>query len=117
MSRRLAAWSLVFCSFIMSARAADGPPAADADEAGRATRWSELQQAIFGARVIHDGSAWLNIEAPARAPRSGTLSHHRQQSRPARGTFLLRTAGRSALAQVAGAGQRLHLYSRGRRDQ
>ncbi len=91
MSRRLAAWSLVFCSFIMSARAADGPPAADADEAGRATRWSELQQAIFGARVIHDGSAWLNIEAPARAldaalvPVSLTLSGEH----PVQGLYLI----------------------------
>jgi len=47
-----------------AAHAADSP---DGEEAERAERWKELQHALFGDRKIQDGSAWLGIEAPARA--------------------------------------------------
>lgn len=39
----------------------------DSDAAAYASRWKDLQHAIFGDRVIQDGSAFLAIEAPARA--------------------------------------------------
>jgi sulfur-oxidizing protein SoxY len=42
-------------------------PAQDEEEAARMARWTELQHAIFADRPIHDGSAWLAIEAPVRA--------------------------------------------------
>jgi sulfur-oxidizing protein SoxY len=41
------------------------PP--DDEEAERATRWKDLQHAIFADRQIRDGSGWMNIDAPARA--------------------------------------------------
>lgn len=31
------------------------------------TRWKDLQHAIFGDRVVRDGTGWLAIDAPARA--------------------------------------------------
>lgn len=48
---------------------AAAPPAhaPDDEEPARAARWKDLQHAIFGERVIQDGSAWMGIEAPARA--------------------------------------------------
>jgi len=91
LNRGLAAWGLVLCSWIAGARAADEPPSADAEEAARTARWSELQQAIFGARVVHDGSAWLGIDAPQRAldaalvPVSLTISGER----PIQGLYLI----------------------------
>src|ERR1700738_4944125 len=39
----------------------------DGEETARAERWKELQHALFGDRQIQDGSAWLGIDAPARA--------------------------------------------------
>src|SRR5882762_11853870 len=49
----------------LNAAHAAGSP--DGDEAERAGRWKELQHALFGDRQIQDGSAWLGIDAPARA--------------------------------------------------
>jgi sulfur-oxidizing protein SoxY len=48
------------------ARGAEPAAAAD-DEALRAARWAELKHALFGVREVRDGSAWLAIDAPARA--------------------------------------------------
>src|SRR5260370_2016974 len=45
----------------------NGAGSPDGEEAGRAERWKELQHALFGDRQIQDGSAWLGIDAPARA--------------------------------------------------
>jgi sulfur-oxidizing protein SoxY len=47
--------------------AAHGALAADDEEAARAARWQELEQALFGGRAVQDGSAWMGIEAPERA--------------------------------------------------
>jgi len=41
--------------------------AQDANDAERATRWKDLQHAIFGDRSVKDGSALLEIDAPVRA--------------------------------------------------
>src|SRR5260221_2975608 len=45
----------------------NGAGSPDGDETERAERWKELQHALFGDRQIQDGSAWLGIDAPARA--------------------------------------------------
>jgi sulfur-oxidizing protein SoxY len=37
------------------------------DAAARAARWQDLQHALFGARKVEDGSAWIAIDAPGRA--------------------------------------------------
>jgi hypothetical protein len=42
-------------------------PESNAEEVERAARWQELQHALFAGRSIQDGSAWMGIEAPARA--------------------------------------------------
>jgi sulfur-oxidizing protein SoxY len=47
---------------LAAAIAADDP-----EEAERTARWTELQHAIFAERPIKDGSAFLSIDAPARA--------------------------------------------------
>ncbi len=43
------------------------PAAAEMDDAARAARWADLQHAVFGDRLVGDGSDVLRIEAPARA--------------------------------------------------
>ena len=45
----------------------NGAGETEGDETERAERWKELQHALFGGRQIQDGSAWLGIDAPARA--------------------------------------------------
>jgi sulfur-oxidizing protein SoxY len=45
----------------------NGAGSPDGEETERAERWKELQHALFGDRQIQDGSAWLGIDAPARA--------------------------------------------------
>jgi len=37
------------------------------DEAERAARWKELQQAVFGKRTLEDGSGILEVNAPTHA--------------------------------------------------
>lgn len=37
------------------------------DDAARAERWHELQQAIFGDRTIGDGAGFVTLDAPQRA--------------------------------------------------
>jgi sulfur-oxidizing protein SoxY len=44
-----------------------GPARAERSEAERAARWSELQHAIFGNRVVEDAGDLVAIDAPARA--------------------------------------------------
>jgi len=63
---------LAFCAGwgLNSAHAAgseNGAGSPDGEETERAERWKELQHALFGDRQIQDGSAWLGIDAPARA--------------------------------------------------
>ena len=50
--------------FLACAQAA---PAGDEEETARTARWKDLQHAIFADRQIQDGTAFLSIEAPARA--------------------------------------------------
>jgi sulfur-oxidizing protein SoxY len=40
---------------------------ADDEEALRATRWKNLQQAIFHGRIVQDGGSVIQIDAPPRA--------------------------------------------------
>src|SRR5690349_8022314 len=47
--------------------AASLPAAAEVDEATRAQRWDELRGAIFGDRVVADGTGLVSIEAADRA--------------------------------------------------
>ncbi len=66
MTRALALPALaLLCSGVVYGAAVPAP-AAD-DEAARAARWQDLQHALFGNRPVQDGSAWLDIDAPARA--------------------------------------------------
>jgi sulfur-oxidizing protein SoxY len=44
-----------------------GAAAQDESDAQRDARWQELKQAIFAGRPVQDGSALLEIDAPARA--------------------------------------------------
>src|SRR5712692_9358823 len=44
-----------------------GPARAEPSEAERAARWSELQHAIFGNRVVEDAGDLVAIDAPLRA--------------------------------------------------
>ncbi|HEY2686065.1 MAG TPA: quinoprotein dehydrogenase-associated SoxYZ-like carrier [Steroidobacteraceae bacterium] len=37
------------------------------EEQEQAARWASIQQSVFGARKVEDGSAWLSLEAPLRA--------------------------------------------------
>jgi sulfur-oxidizing protein SoxY len=82
------------CALVCSAvahAAPPSPPAAGDDEAARTARWQELQHALFGERPVADGSAWLDIDAPARAldaalvPVSLTL----KGDRPIKGIYLI----------------------------
>ncbi|MBV9654623.1 MAG: quinoprotein dehydrogenase-associated SoxYZ-like carrier [Acetobacteraceae bacterium] len=41
--------------------------AAEAEDAGRAERWTELQHAVFGERALADGAGVIALEAPSRA--------------------------------------------------
>jgi sulfur-oxidizing protein SoxY len=41
--------------------------AAPDEEAERATRWKELEQALFPNRAVQDGTGWIDIDAPERA--------------------------------------------------
>jgi sulfur-oxidizing protein SoxY len=40
---------------------------ADGDETARAARWQDLQHAIFGNKLLEDGSGFIKIDAPERA--------------------------------------------------
>jgi sulfur-oxidizing protein SoxY len=44
-----------------------GPAYADDDEAARADRWKDLQQAIFPGRPLKDGGGLIQLDAPPRA--------------------------------------------------
>jgi len=50
-----------------AAGAAHAAPGPDDEDAARATRWRDLQHAIFGDRRIQDGAGWIEIDAPVRA--------------------------------------------------
>jgi sulfur-oxidizing protein SoxY len=50
-----------------AAGAAHAAPVPDDEDAARATRWRDLQHAIFGDRRIQDGAGWIEIDAPVRA--------------------------------------------------
>lgn len=74
-----------------SAHAAQTAPAPDDEEADRATRWKDLQHAIFGDRPIQDGSAWMGIDAPARALDAALVPVNltMQGDRPVKGIYLI----------------------------
>lgn len=44
-----------------------GPARAEEDDAARAARWKDVQQAVFGNRPVLDGHAMLTLKAPPRA--------------------------------------------------
>lgn len=52
---------------VTSMSAADVDGAAPADDPSRIERWSALKEAIFGKRAVTDGTAVIQLDAPARA--------------------------------------------------
>lgn len=52
---------------ITSVEAADIDGAAPANDPSRVERWNALQEAIFGKRKVMDGTAVIQLDAPARA--------------------------------------------------
>jgi sulfur-oxidizing protein SoxY len=68
---RWAAPLLLAIAGIASAQSVPAPaqtdPATDQDAAERAARWTELRHALFAGRTVGDGTAWMGIDAPARA--------------------------------------------------
>jgi sulfur-oxidizing protein SoxY len=59
-------WMAAFAA-LFGLTAAGAARAQQDDEATRAARWQDLQHAIFGARKVEDGSAFIAIDAPVRA--------------------------------------------------
>jgi len=43
------------------------PVRADEDDVARAARWDDLRHAVFGDRVVQDGTEFIALEAPPRA--------------------------------------------------
>jgi sulfur-oxidizing protein SoxY len=60
-------WVPITLIFTWGLNAAYAAPAPDDEEAERATRWKDLQHAIFGDRAIQDGAGFIVIDAPLRA--------------------------------------------------
>lgn len=57
----------IACAVLAGAICLVAPPGRADDMAAYAQRWKDLRQALFGSRVVHDGSAVLHLEAPRRA--------------------------------------------------
>jgi sulfur-oxidizing protein SoxY len=54
-------------ALLMIGAAHAAPAPTPDDESARAARWRDLQHALFAERPVADGSAWMEIDAPARA--------------------------------------------------
>ncbi len=52
------------------------------DDAARAQRWHDLAHALFGGRTVADGSAFLHLQAPARAEDAALVPIAIQSSAP-----------------------------------
>jgi sulfur-oxidizing protein SoxY len=60
-------WLAPFWLALCGAAVALGPALADDYDTGRAARWKELQQAVFGEQMVQDGSGLIKLDAPPRA--------------------------------------------------
>lgn len=57
----------IACALLAGAICSVAPLGRADDMAAYAQRWKELQQSLFGSRIVHDGSTRLQLEAPKRA--------------------------------------------------
>jgi len=60
------ALGLTLCTTIVTLGVA-GPAWAEEDPDARAERWTDLKHAVFGDRVVTDGTGVITLDAPARA--------------------------------------------------
>src|SRR5271165_5993318 len=58
---------VTFAFLLLLVLALPGPAGAEPTEAERMARWSDLEHAIFGDRVVEDAGSLVAIDAPARA--------------------------------------------------
>lgn len=60
-------WAALMLALGLWSAAVGAATGADDEEAGRAARWAELQQALFPGRSVQNGATWIEIQAPERA--------------------------------------------------
>jgi len=73
---------------------------ADGDDAVRASRWKDLQQAIFPGRHLHAGEGVIRLDAPARALDAALVpvSLDMTGGKPIKGVYLVIDANPAPLA-------------------
>jgi sulfur-oxidizing protein SoxY len=61
------------------------------DEAERAARWKDLQQAVFGARSVQDGAGVIEIDAPEHALDAALVpvTLNMKSAQPIKGVYLV----------------------------